>query len=91
LAPILTSLPSPYKFKQQHSLANIRLGLGYAAVIISGALFYADWKLGWDKTKPYTLPACVAYFVLNGALTYWTWGVEAGTVFVGVREGGQKV
>lgn len=72
-------------------MANVRLALGYTAVIIAGILFYADWKLGWDVTKPYTLPACVAYFVLNGALTYWTWAVEAGTVFVGAREGGQKV
>ena len=69
----------------------MRLALGYVAVIIAGALFYADWKLGWDVTKPYTLPACVAYFVLNGALTYWVWAVEAGIVFVGTREGGQKV
>lgn len=65
--------------------------LGYFAVTIAGALFYADWKLGWDATKVYTGPACLAYFVLNGALTYWIWAVESGKVYVGVREGGQKV
>lgn len=59
--------------------------------MIAGILFYADYKLGWDATKAYTGPACVAYFVLNGLLTYWIWAVEAGTVFVGTREGGQKV
>jgi len=91
LAPYLTSLPKPYTFKQQHSKTNIRLAVGYSAVLIAGALFWADWKLGWDATKGYTLPACVAYFLLNGFLTYWIWAVESGTVFVGVREGGQKV
>lgn len=65
--------------------------MGYSAVIIAGVLFYADYKLGWDDTKAYTAPACLAYFVLNGILTYWIWAVEAGTIFVGVREGGQKV
>ena len=25
----------------------------------------------------------LAYFVLNGALTFWIWGVERGKVFVG--------
>lgn len=65
--------------------------MGYTAVTIAGILFYADYKLGWDATKAYTAPACVAYFILNGFLTYWIWAVEAGTVFVGVREGGQKV
>lgn len=60
-------------------------------MIIAGVLFYADWKLGWDATKVYTAPACVAYFILNGALTYWISFVEGGKVFVGTREGGQKV
>lgn len=91
LAPYLTTLPKPYTFKQQHYTTNVRLALGYAAVVIAGILFYADYKVGWDATKAYTGPACIAYFVLNGALTYWIWAVEAGTVFVGTREGGQKV
>lgn len=91
LAPYLTSLPKPYTFRQQHSSTNVRLILGYTAVVIAGVLFYADYKLGWDATKAYTGPACAAYFVLNGLLTYWIWAVEAGTVFVGTREGGQKV
>lgn len=91
LAPYLTSLPKPYTFKQEHFATNIKLTLGYTAVLIAGALFVADWKLGWDATKAYTGPACAAYFALNGALTYWIWKVEGGTVFVGVREGGQKV
>ncbi|OCT48669.1 putative signal peptidase complex component [Cladophialophora carrionii] len=91
LAPYLTSLPKPYTFKQDHFTTNIRLALGYTAVLIAGALFYADWKLGWDATKAYTGPACVSYFVLNGILTYWIWAVEAGTVFSGVREGGQRL
>ncbi|KIX01345.1 uncharacterized protein Z518_09070 [Rhinocladiella mackenziei CBS 650.93] len=91
LAPYLTTLPKPYTFTQQHYLTNIRLALGYTAVIIAGGLFYADYKLGWDATKAYTAPACVAYFILNGALTFWTWAVEGGTIFVGIREGGQKL
>lgn len=91
IAPYLTSLPKPYKFTQDHYTTNVKLALGYSAVIIAGVLFYADWKLGWDATKAYTAPACVAYFVLNGVLTYWMWAVEAGTVFAGTREGGQKV
>ncbi|KAJ9615133.1 signal peptidase complex subunit spc2 [Cladophialophora chaetospira] len=91
LAPYLTTLPKPYTFKQQHYTTNVKLALGYTAVLIAGVLFYADWKLGWDATKAYTGPACVVYFLLNGALTYWIWAVESGTVFTGVREGGQKL
>ncbi|KAL8670991.1 MAG: hypothetical protein Q9168_004483 [Polycauliona sp. 1 TL-2023] len=75
----LTSL----KFKQSHFLADVRLALGYSAVAIAGAIFYADYKLGWDATKYWTLWAVSAYFILNGALTYWIWGVEKGKIFTG--------
>lgn len=51
--------------------------------MIAGATFLADYKLGWDATKYWTLWAVVAYFVLNGALTYWIWGVEKGKIFKG--------
>lgn len=82
----LTSL----KFKPNYQLQDIKLVLGYTAVAISAALFYADWKLGWDKTKPYTLPAVVLYFLLNGIFTYWIFYVEKGAIFVG-EKGDSKV
>ncbi|KAI4155338.1 MAG: hypothetical protein L6R39_001260 [Caloplaca ligustica] len=81
----LTSL----KFKQAHTLADVRLALGYSAVVIAGATFYADYKLGWDATKFWTLWAVIAYFVLNSALTYWIWGVEKGKIFTGEFNGSQ--
>lgn len=71
------------KFKQSHNLTDVRLALGYAAVLIAGLTFYFDFKLGWDKTKYWTLWAVVVYFLLNGALTLWIWNVEKGNIFVG--------
>ena len=91
LAPYLSTLAKPYAFKQSHALTNTRLAVGYTAVIIAAVTFYADWKLGWDETKGYTTIACVIYFILNSFLTYHIWRLEAGRVFVGTREGGQKV
>ncbi len=75
----LTSL----KFKQSHFLTDVRLALGYSAVIIAATTFYADYKLGWDKTKYWTFWAVLVYFTLNGVLTFWIWGVEKGKVFTG--------
>ena len=75
----LTSL----KFRQSHFLTDIRLALGYSAVLIAAITFYADYKLGWDKTKAATFWAVLLYFTLNGALTFWIWGVEKGQVFTG--------
>lgn len=82
----LTSL----KFKPNYQTQDIKLVLGYTAVAISAALFYADWKLGWDQTKAYTLPAVVVYFLLNGIFTYWIFYVEKGAIFVG-EKGDSKV
>jgi hypothetical protein len=78
-------------FTQDHRYTDVRLALGWTAVAIAGILFYFDWKLGWDATKAYTLPAVLAYFALNGAFTYWIWFVERGTVFAGIDKGGRKV
>ncbi|TID16446.1 Pre-mRNA-splicing factor ATP-dependent RNA helicase [Venturia nashicola] len=77
----LTSL----KFTPNYQIQDVKLALGYTAVVISAALFYADWKLGWDQTKPYTLPAVVVYFILNGLFTYWIFYVEKGAIFVGEK------
>ncbi|KAL8798828.1 MAG: hypothetical protein Q9182_006350 [Xanthomendoza sp. 2 TL-2023] len=74
---------SSLKFQQSHFLADFRLALGYSAVVIAGVTFYADYKLGWDATKYWTLWAVVAYFILNGTLTYWIWAVEKGKIFTG--------
>jgi hypothetical protein len=74
------------KFRQIHTQTDIRLLLGYTAVTIAGLLFYFDWAHGWEASKAYTLPAVVAYFLLNGAFSYWLWFVEGGVVYEG--EGG---
>jgi len=79
----LTSL----SFKQSNILTDVRLALGYVAVAIAAATCYFDYTLGFEKTKTYTLWAVIAYFVINGAFTYWIWGVEGGKVFVGELKG----
>ena len=77
------------KFKQSHTLTDVRLALGYTAVVIAAVTFYFDYRLGWDKTKSWTLWAVVIYFILNSALTFWIWGVEKGKIFVGEKNGAQ--
>jgi signal peptidase complex subunit 2 len=78
-------------FTQSHTLTDVRLGLGYTAFAICAATFYWDYKLGFDKTKFYTAAAVALYALLNGALTFWIWGVEKGKVYVGESKDGKKV
>ncbi|EYE91842.1 signal peptidase complex subunit 2 [Aspergillus ruber CBS 135680] len=92
LSPYLTTLPTPYTFTQDHTLTNIRFLLGYTAVAIAGATFYADRYLGWEATtSSWVIAAVSAYFVLNGVFTYWVWFVEGGEVFRGRRGSGELI
>ena len=74
-------------FKQDNTKADVKLLVGYLAVIIAGATFVADYKLGWEATKGWTAVAVAAYAILNGVFTYWLWFVEAGLVFEGSKDG----
>jgi hypothetical protein len=74
-------------FKQDNAKLDVRLAVGYTAVVIAAVIFAADYKLGWEATKGWTAVAVVAYTLLNGFFTYWMWGVEKGLVFEGAREG----
>ncbi|KAL8387556.1 hypothetical protein RB595_009826 [Gaeumannomyces hyphopodioides] len=79
------------KFKQSHTLTDVRLGLGYGAFLVAAACFLWDYKLGFDGTKYYTAAAVALYTLLNGALTVWIWGVERGIVYVGTAPSGEKL
>ncbi|KAK0119950.1 hypothetical protein ONS95_011374 [Cadophora gregata] len=78
-------------FKQSHTLTDTRLALGYSAFFICAATFYWDYKLGFDSTKYYTAIAVAIYTVLNGVLTFWIWGVEKGTIYIGTSSAGDKI
>jgi hypothetical protein len=92
LGPYLTSLPQPYAFTQDYSVLNVRLALGFFAVAIAAATFYVDRVLGWEAAKaPWVLVAVISYFIINSALTYWIWAVQAGEVFRGTTKTGETV
>ncbi|CAK1355450.1 hypothetical protein CB0940_00828 [Cercospora beticola] len=74
-------------FVQDNSKLDVRLALGYVSVVIAGATFVADYKLGWEATKIWTAVAVAAYALLSAAMTYWMWAVEKGLVFEGTRSG----
>lgn len=74
-------------FVQDNTKLDVRLAVGYTAVIIGAVTFVADYKLGWEATKTWTAVAVAAYALLNGVFTYWMWAVEKGVVFEGAKDG----
>lgn len=75
------------KFRQSHWYTDVKLALGYTAVIIAAITFSLDYKYGFEATKQFTTWAVVVYFLLNGAFTYWIWQVENGLIYVGAWKG----
>ncbi|KUJ11085.1 signal peptidase-like protein complex component [Mollisia scopiformis] len=78
-------------FTQSHTLSDTRLALGYSAFAICAATFCWDYQFGFESTKYYTAVAVLLYSILNGALTFWIWAVEKGTVYVGTNKNGDKI
>lgn len=74
-------------FKQDNSKTDIKLAVGWTAVVIAAVTFAADYKLGWETTKYWTALAVVLYAGLNSFFTYWLWYVEKGLIFEGTRDG----
>ncbi|CAJ2513480.1 Uu.00g015990.m01.CDS01 [Anthostomella pinea] len=79
------------KFRQDNSLLDTRLALGYGAFAVAATCFLWDYKLGFEDTKYYTAAAVALYSVLNGLLTFWIGSVEKGTVYQGVAADGSKI
>ena len=77
-------------YVQSHLLSDIRLGLGYTAVIACAAAAYYEYKVGFQEAKGISMLAVGLYFLLNTALYLWGWLIEKDTVYIG-RKGDIKV
>ncbi|PNP81774.1 hypothetical protein FNYG_04800 [Fusarium nygamai] len=79
------------KFRQSHTLTDVRLALGYTAFGVAAACFLWDYKLGFESTKYYTAAAVTLYTLINGALTLWIMFREKGVVYEGTSPSGEKI
>lgn len=72
-------------YVQSHTLTDIRLALGYTAVLAVAVAAYYEYKLGFQQAKSWSMLSVGTYFILNGALYIWTTYVESDTVYVGKK------
>ncbi|KAH7263171.1 microsomal signal peptidase 25 kDa subunit-domain-containing protein [Fusarium tricinctum] len=79
------------KFRQSHTLTDVRLALGYTAFGIAAACFLWDYKLGFESTKYYTAAAVTLYTLINTALTLWIMFREKGVIYEGTSPSGEKI
>lgn len=74
-------------YSQNHTLSDVRLGLGYAAVICCAAAAYYEYKVGFKEAKSWSIMGVGAYFALNAALYFWGYFIEGNTVYLGSKNG----
>ena len=87
----LSNYLNSLKFKQSHTLVDVRLAIGYTAFTISAACFVWDYKLGFEATKYWTVAAVATYTLLNAVLTAWIIFKEKGIIYVGVAPSGDTI
>jgi signal peptidase complex subunit 2 len=70
---------------QTHTLADIRLALGYAAVLSCAATAYYEYKVGFNEAKSWSMLGVGMYIILNIALYLWGYFIEGDIVYVGKK------
>lgn len=68
---------------QSHTLSDVRLALGYTAVIAVAAAAYYEYRVGFQEAKGWSTLSVGSYFLLQAALYIWTNYIEKDTIYVG--------
>ena len=62
-------------YVRRFTLIDIRLTLGYFAVLASIVASTAGYLLDFDNSKVYMIPGVCLYFLFNGLYNGWMWFV----------------
>jgi len=76
----------PDQFKTRNTHTDVRLALGWLAVLVSVGTGLYGWKTEFETAKPVVWAGVIAYFLLTSAQTAYSYYVEGKTVFVGKRK-----
>lgn len=72
-------------YRQSHLFSNVRLLLGYTAVIACAAAAYYEYKVGFKQAKSISMLGVGSYFLLNAALYLWGYYIEQDIVYIGTK------
>jgi len=79
-------LGRPDNYSQNHTHTDVRLGLGYTAVLVAAATGFYSWKISFGESRLGVIAGVVAYMLLSGAQMLYAYFIEGDTVFVGKRK-----
>ena len=66
-------------------LQDIHLALGYLAVLFVAAAAAYEYKVGFKQAKWISMLSVGAYFILHGALYFWTNYIERDIAYIGKK------
>ena len=72
-------------YVQSHMLSDIRLALGYTAVVAVAMTALYEYKVGFQAAKGWSTLSVGSYFILQAALYCWTNYVERGIIYAGKK------
>lgn len=72
-------------YTRSHMLMDVRLLLGYVGVVAAALAGAYDYKVGFEKAKGFTFTGVLIYFLFYGAMNFWQFFIERGTVYVGKK------
>ena len=72
-------------YVQSHLLSDIRLALGYTAVLAVGLVAFYEYKVGFQAAKGWSTLSVGSYFILQAALYCWTNYIERGIIYAGKK------
>lgn len=79
-------LSRPDLFKQIYTHTDVRLGLGYASVIVAACTGLYGYKIDFETSKPFVWAGLILYIVLTVLQSLYAYFVEGDVVFVGKRK-----
>ncbi|PVF93868.1 hypothetical protein CPB86DRAFT_741615 [Serendipita vermifera] len=72
-------------FRTVNRHTDVKLVLGWSAVIVAGLTAAYGYKVEFEKSKPVVWAGVILYIVLTGAQTLYTYFIEGDTIFIGKR------
>ncbi|KAG8871526.1 hypothetical protein FRB97_008605 [Tulasnella sp. 331] len=79
-------LSRPDYYTQNHMHTDVRLALGYTAVLIAAATGFYSWKISFEESKMGVMAGVSLYMLLSAGQMLYAYFVEGNTVFVGKRK-----
>ncbi|EKM57556.1 uncharacterized protein PHACADRAFT_206455 [Phanerochaete carnosa HHB-10118-sp] len=79
-------LSRPDLFKQIYTHADVRLGLGWASVIVAAGTGLYGYKVEFETSKPVVWGGLILYILLTVLQALYAYFIEGDIVFVGKRK-----